>query len=65
MAKKKVTPLDLVKPTTEWADASVQESRMATCNGCERLKFKVCRECGCFMPAKTRLADAVCPIGKW
>jgi len=26
---------------------------------------KVCKKCGCYMPAKTLLPFAHCPIGKW
>ena len=40
---------------------------MDLCNGCEFLTktTKQCEKCGCFMTAKTRLANAECPIGKW
>jgi hypothetical protein len=41
--------------------------RLSTCDGCDKLdktNFR-CSECGCFMKAKTQLASASCPIGKW
>jgi len=41
--------------------------RMAICQECPRFVAITsgCRECGCFMKAKTRLALAKCTIGKW
>jgi hypothetical protein len=41
--------------------------RIALCGRCVHLipKVNVCKKCGCFMPAKTRLTGAKCPIGKW
>jgi predicted Zn-ribbon and HTH transcriptional regulator len=41
--------------------------RAAICNSCEHLNktLSICKQCGCFMPAKTRLNWARCPIGKW
>jgi hypothetical protein len=46
---------------------TLAEQRMAICNGCEHLGpiIKVCKLCGCFMPAKTLLPFAECPVGKW
>lgn len=44
-----------------------QEQRMSICNSCEFL-FTVtmqCKKCGCFVNAKTKLANAKCPINKW
>ena len=43
------------------------EDRMSICRGCEHYKDKTksCKKCGCFMPAKTKLAKSKCPIGKW
>jgi hypothetical protein len=41
--------------------------RAKICNECEHLNKLIsqCRKCGCWMPAKTRLNWAECPIGKW
>jgi hypothetical protein len=64
---KNVSPLDFFKNDTEFAEPSVQDERYAVCNSCDRLTSttKQCRECGCFMKLKVKLADAVCPLGKW
>ena len=48
--------------------SSLQQSqRMEICKSCEHLteRLRRCRMCGCFMDAKTWLADQECPIGKW
>ena len=41
--------------------------RMTICRSCDRLRkdLPLCKECGCFMPLKTSLKNAVCPLGKW
>jgi len=41
--------------------------RLTTCNNCPQLvkPVQVCRECGCFMPAKVWLMGERCPIDKW
>jgi hypothetical protein len=48
---------------------SVEESnaRFDICHSCEHfISFtSQCKECGCFMKAKTRLPNAECPVGKW
>lgn len=49
-----------------FADTEVRESRYDICKTCDSLSvLKTCKECHCIMPLKTRLLDAVCPIGKW
>lgn len=60
-------PWDLVNPKTEWADDSIANNRYEICKACpELIKItKQCKQCGCFMAAKTKLEHAVCPIGKW
>ena len=53
--------------------SKIQESlqlgrrRMDICRSCDRLNniTKTCKECGCFMPAKTKIPNESCPIGKW
>lgn len=59
------SPLDFLNPNTPYASKEVAAERLSICNGCEFLKLKICKQCGCFMPAKTKLAKAECPIGKW
>jgi len=63
----KVSPIDLVKKDTDFAPVEIQESRYSICTSCDRLtsKTKQCRECGCFMKLKVKLAEAVCPLNKW
>jgi hypothetical protein len=41
--------------------------RISTCQSCDRLDKETfrCRECGCFMKAKSQLASASCPLNKW
>ena len=65
--KPPVRPWDLfsakkLKLTPEGARA-----RFEVCLSCEHLiqLTKTCKKCGCFMELKTKLQDAVCPVGKW
>ena len=48
---------------------SAEESkvRVDICHSCEHFisLTSQCKECGCFMKAKTRLPNAECPVGKW
>jgi hypothetical protein len=41
--------------------------RLAICNECPSLFRPTwsCKECGCFMKVKARLAGSECPLGKW
>lgn len=41
--------------------------RLDKCKSCEHfLKLTAsCKECGCFMKAKTWLSSAKCPVDKW
>ena len=39
--------------------------RIEICRQCEHYVMFVCKQCGCFMPAKTRFRGTSCPIGKW
>ena len=43
------------------------KSRMDVCNSCDRLMqpVKICKECYCFMPAKTLIPISTCPLSKW
>jgi hypothetical protein len=64
--KKRVArPWDFLMPNTEYATSLEAKERLDVCKQCPRLKANVCHECGCFMPMKTKLAHAECPIGKW
>lgn len=44
---------------------SYAQTRIAICRECEHYTMMVCRQCGCFMPAKTRIRSSRCPVGKW
>lgn len=40
--------------------------RISICKSCPELnRLNMCKQCGCFMPAKVRLKQSVCPLGKW
>lgn len=60
-------PWDLVNPKTEWAPMELSSQRYSICESCpELIKLtKQCKQCGCFMAAKTKLQNATCPLGKW
>lgn len=61
-----VKPWHLLDPEN-YADEQVAAERFDICKGCDRLTEHTlqCRECGCFMAAKTKLKMATCPLGKW
>lgn len=47
-------------------ESSDSERRLSICNTCENLNvLKMCNKCMCFMPLKTKLKNAVCPIALW
>jgi hypothetical protein len=48
-------------------DESVKQNRLEICNSCDSLiaKLQMCKECGCYMPAKAMFASVSCPINKW
>ncbi len=50
-----------------WAYAGDGEERYNICKSCDRFNklTKICKECGCFMPAKTKLKNNFCPLNKW
>jgi hypothetical protein len=61
-----VTPLDLLS-SDNYTDKERRDKRLEICKGCHRF-FKLtysCKECGCFMAAKTWLKQAECPLHKW
>ena len=45
----------------------LSDQRMLICFSCQHKNKKLnsCRECGCFLPAKTRVEDAECPHQYW
>jgi len=42
-------------------------NRVKICESCDKyIKMaKICGECKCFIPAKSRLRFAACPLDKW
>ena len=64
--KSAVTPLSLLN-AKNYGPKELGEARYAICQECPELikVTKQCRRCGCFMVAKTKLANATCPLGKW
>lgn len=44
----------------------VTDFRYSICESCPYFtKLKTCQVCGCFLPSKTKLIYAKCPLGKW
>lgn len=45
----------------------IQKQRFEICLSCEHLykTLNTCKQCGCFMPAKTWIPGVKCPLGKW
>jgi len=64
---KPVRPWDLLNKNKLRVEDAMQKERMSICSTCPQLIqiTKQCKKCGCFMEAKTKLADASCPLHKW
>ena len=64
--KSAVTPLSMLNPKN-YGEKDIATERYNICLKCPELikVTKQCRKCGCFMVAKTKLANATCPLGKW
>lgn len=64
---KKVRPWDLFNSKKPKMSDELAQKRMEVCSTCEHLiqLTKQCKKCGCFMPMKTKLEEATCPVGKW
>lgn len=60
-------PWDFLNPNTEYSNTEEAERRYDICKSCPELitLTSQCKKCGCFMAAKTKLAHASCPLGKW
>ena len=58
---------DLVVGDLEVADKETVATRIGICNTCEMCNstLDLCTICGCYIPAKVRLAKATCPIENW
>jgi hypothetical protein len=61
-----VTPTALLNPSTPQAEPKLKAERLAICETCpEYMATNQCKQCGCFMPVKTGLLHARCPLAKW
>lgn len=48
------------------ANNEVYSERLKICGECEnKLKFDICKLCGCYIPAKAKLLLIECPDNKW
>jgi len=69
MIDKLKNKLDLLAKKTlpTMVSENIRDDRLNICNSCEHSmkSINVCSKCGCFLPAKTKLARSGCPIGKW
>ena len=45
----------------------IKIKRLLICNTCDQFnkRLKTCKQCGCYMPAKTMFATSKCPLSKW
>ena len=60
-------PWDVFNSSIKNTSEEEASSRYALCLECPKLikVTKQCKECGCFMPLKTKLETAKCPLDKW
>ena len=60
-------PWHALDPNKLVSDDSTSAARLALCTSCEQLNSltKQCKLCLCYMPLKTTLASAECPLHKW
>lgn len=63
-AKDKVA--EAIEDTIALAPEELVTKRLEICHACPSLGvLNRCKECGCFMDAKTRLMNVECPLKKW
>jgi hypothetical protein len=47
----------------------IAKVRLIVCRNCKSNRWggrrMWCKECGCYIPAKVRVKDEVCPLKKW
>jgi hypothetical protein len=58
---------DIVEVFKPVEPGSMADRRIQICNACDRFKqkSKLCTECGCLMPLKTKMPSMGCPLHKW
>jgi hypothetical protein len=47
------------------AEEDVIQARRKMCMECPEFDFGLCKQCGCYLYAKTRLKKERCPLNKW
>lgn len=59
--------LDALKLNVKVAPQELAKARLETCELCPKYVHTrgTCSACGCYMPAKTKLTKATCPLKKW
>jgi len=59
--------VEVACPDGVLASSEKASQRMATCKACPSYVsiLSMCSECGCLLPAKTKINISVCPLGKW
>lgn len=67
LAEIQQTVSDQINDLVPTVDDATKEQRLSICKSCEYLfdATQQCRKCGCFVHAKTALANSGCPISKW
>ena len=69
MLEKLKNKMDLLvkKSNRILVSENIRNDRLITCSSCVyRIEsVNLCSKCGCYLPAKTKLAGSACPIGKW
>lgn len=63
---EQVDPFDILNKKNHTTQEE-HDRRYEICKGCEFLfkPSRTCKKCYCFMPLKSWLEKADCPIGKW
>lgn len=58
---------DALSGNLKLSGEELAQHRYNICQTCPffNAKLFVCDDCGCFLPAKTKLKEATCPQGKW
>lgn len=53
--------------TSDKKTQTMSDIRSKVCDHCQfkDKKLNTCTDCGCFLPAKTRVKEAECPKGFW
>ena len=67
MGKREIRPWDVFNKNVIKASEEISQKRLSICMVCpEFIKLTAqCKQCGCLMKAKTKVANSECPLGKW